>query len=370
MADAYAPYQQQQSSAYRHPDPKISGQRDENGPPPARHAAQHHATGNAPYDPSYFPPPPRSERGYDEAGGRQTASYAGSEAREDDGQAMTPYDGEKAYAQYSDAYGPPDYGGQRPAPPPSDYDRRQEQRGGYDDRRHDDRRHEDRRHDDRRQDDSGRYEDRERRRNSRPPPSDYDYEYDDDYDRRRDSRPPASHADDRRHRDKRSPDKRSPIERGKDLLRGGGGEGERGLGATLLGGAAGAFIGDQVGGKGKHGKDSALGTLGGALVGAIGAHAAERQWDKREKSKEERERGKGGTEERNKVARRSYMDEYAAGGDDPYYGSRGQSREDGSRGGAAPRDEFRPRRADQRSAPPKQRRRRREESSDSYTSDE
>lgn len=358
MAEPYVPYQQQQQpSAYRHPDPKISGHRDENAPPPARQAA-HHATGNVPYDPSYFPPPPRSDRGYEDAGGRQTASYTGSEAREDDGQAITPYDEEKAYAQYTDAYGPPDYSGQgqRPAPPPSDYDRRQhhDQRGGFDDRRPDDR---------------YRYEDRERRRNSRPPPSDYDYDYEDDYDRRRDSRPPHSHADEHKRKEKLS-----PIERGKQLLQGA--DGERGLGATLLGGAAGAFIGDQVGGKGKHGKhgksgkDNALGTLGGAIVGAIAAHGAERQWDKREKSKESRERSKGGAEERNKIARRSHMDEYAAGGDDPYYGSRGQSREDVSRGGAAPRDEFRPRRADQRGAPPRRRRRRDDESSDSYTSDE
>ncbi|KAK4541652.1 hypothetical protein LTR36_007796 [Oleoguttula mirabilis] len=356
MAEAYAPYQQQQqqqqSSAYRHPDPKISGHRDELAPPPPRHAAQKHATGNAPYDPTYFPPPPRSERGYDydDAGARPTASYAGSEARDDDGQAIAPYDEEKAYAQYSDAYGPPDYGGQRPAPPPSDYDRR------HDERRHDDRPRRD--------------EQRERRRNSRPPPSDYDY--DDDYDRRRrNSRPPASHADDD---DRKRKDKRTPIERGKDLLRSaGGGDGERGLGATLLGGAAGAFIGDQVGskGKGKHGKDSALGTLGGALVGAIGAHAAERQWEKREKSKEEHERSRGGVEERNKVARRSYMDEHAAGGDDFYAGSRGQSREESGRGGgAAARDEFRPRRAGQRGAGAPRRRRGRGESSDSYTSDE
>lgn len=45
-------------------------------------------------------------------------------------------------------------------------------------------------------------------------------------------------------------------------------EGERGLGASLLGGAAGAFAGHKMGGGG-------LGTVGGMIAGAIGANVLE-----------------------------------------------------------------------------------------------
>ncbi|KAJ5576054.1 hypothetical protein N7535_002980 [Penicillium sp. DV-2018c] len=44
-------------------------------------------------------------------------------------------------------------------------------------------------------------------------------------------------------------------------------EGERGLGSTLLGGAAGGFVGNKMG----HGF---LGTAGGAVLGAVGANMA------------------------------------------------------------------------------------------------
>lgn len=46
-----------------------------------------------------------------------------------------------------------------------------------------------------------------------------------------------------------------------------GAEGERGLGSTLLGGTAGGFLGHKMAG-------GALGTVGGAVVGAVGANAA------------------------------------------------------------------------------------------------
>ncbi|KAL4784045.1 hypothetical protein BJX76DRAFT_233530 [Aspergillus varians] len=46
-----------------------------------------------------------------------------------------------------------------------------------------------------------------------------------------------------------------------------GAEGERGLGSTLLGGAAGSFLGHKMGG-------GALGTVGGAVAGAVGMNAA------------------------------------------------------------------------------------------------
>lgn len=45
-------------------------------------------------------------------------------------------------------------------------------------------------------------------------------------------------------------------------------EGDRGLGATLLGGAGGAFVGHKTAG-------GALGTLGGMVMGAIGANVLE-----------------------------------------------------------------------------------------------
>ena len=356
MADPY--YQQQQH--YRHPDPKTSGYRDENAHPRRYNDAPSEAST---YDPSHFPPPPRTERGHDERS--VTESYAGSEAR--NGQALAPYDDEKAYAQYSDAYGAPDYG-RRSQAAPSEYGRSQAAPSEYGGRRSHPPPQSDYDRNDRRRDDDRRYDDRprrneprERRRNSRPPSSDDSYSdddtYDRDYDRRhRGSRPPIE--------DGKGKEKKSRLERGKELFRSG--EGERGLGATLLGAAGGAFLGDQIAnkngkGKGKGSKgETALSTIGGALVGAIGANAAERQIGKIEKEKE------GGKEGKDKAARRSYMDEYATGGDDPYGGSagRGQSREDRSRGV----DEFRPKRADRRGEP--RRRRRRDRSSDSYTSDE
>ncbi|KAJ5358757.1 uncharacterized protein N7496_011170 [Penicillium cataractarum] len=48
-------------------------------------------------------------------------------------------------------------------------------------------------------------------------------------------------------------------------------EGERGLGATVVGGAGGAFVGHHVGKKSDHGT---LGAVGGALAGAVMANMA------------------------------------------------------------------------------------------------
>jgi hypothetical protein len=60
------------------------------------------------------------------------------------------------------------------------------------------------------------------------------------------------------------------------------GEGERGLGATVLGGGAGAFLGHKMG----HG---ALGTIGGLAIGAIAANALEHHEKKKhEERREER----------------------------------------------------------------------------------
>ncbi|KAL2803119.1 hypothetical protein BJX63DRAFT_437227 [Aspergillus granulosus] len=52
---------------------------------------------------------------------------------------------------------------------------------------------------------------------------------------------------------------------------GGEGEGERGLGATVLEGAGGAFVGHKVGKESDHGT---LGAIGGAVAGAVVANLA------------------------------------------------------------------------------------------------
>ncbi|KAL3481278.1 hypothetical protein BJX99DRAFT_253582 [Aspergillus californicus] len=49
------------------------------------------------------------------------------------------------------------------------------------------------------------------------------------------------------------------------------GEEERGLGATVIGGAGGAFVGHKIGKKSDHG---VLGTVGGAIAGAVVANFA------------------------------------------------------------------------------------------------
>ncbi|KAJ9619213.1 hypothetical protein H2203_008542 [Taxawa tesnikishii (nom. ined.)] len=63
----------------------------------------------------------------------------------------------------------------------------------------------------------------------------------------------------------------------------GGAEGERGLGATLIGGAGGAFLGHELGG-------GALGTIGGLIAGAIGANALENRHEKKKKEKKHKKR--------------------------------------------------------------------------------
>ena len=66
-----------------------------------------------------------------------------------------------------------------------------------------------------------------------------------------------------------------------------GADGERGIGATLLGGAGGAFLGHKM----EHG---ALGTLGGLAIGAIAANAFEHhEKKKKEEHREERSYDEG-----------------------------------------------------------------------------
>ncbi|KAK5109616.1 hypothetical protein LTR62_006853 [Meristemomyces frigidus] len=300
-------------SAFRHPDPKIGGGYDP--------TYDYNSQPGRGYDPNNFPPPPRSEHGTN-ASAYEEHGYAprGHANPEDDPHALAPYDEEKAWAQYTDAYGPPPASDRssvrqaRPAPPPmtDSFDSR------YDDRRYDD-------------GGRSRYDDRDHRRQSRGYRDDRDY----DYDRRERARPPPSEDDDRlrKHHSHGSP------KSGKDFL--GGGDGERGLGATLLGGAAGAFLGDQA-------DKGMLGTVGGAVLGALAAKAGEKQWDKREKKKETKE----------VVTRRRLDEEYRSSSGDRYHASRGSS---------SRMDEFRPRRE---GVPPGSRRRRDERSEEGYMSDE
>ena len=51
------------------------------------------------------------------------------------------------------------------------------------------------------------------------------------------------------------------------------GEGERGLGSTLLGGASGVFIGKKI-------CVCGLGSVGGSVLGAIGANLLDKHHDK------------------------------------------------------------------------------------------
>ena len=57
-------------------------------------------------------------------------------------------------------------------------------------------------------------------------------------------------------------------------------DGEKGLGATLVGGASGGFLAHKVGG-------GLLGSLAGAVAGAIGANALEHQHKKHKEHKQE-----------------------------------------------------------------------------------
>jgi len=326
----------------------------ENTPPPPRHHGDYlpppPANGDASYDRNAFPPPPRQEhgggrypeddhvdgRGYSYGGGprdfdryERDRPYVPLEPRAHDGNALAPYNQEKAYAEYTDAYGAPDYGsGGGPSP-----------RGGYygdHERRYDNPRRVNSRdpydeYDDRRR--SHHYEGR--RNNTYPPLSSTrsDYYDDDDYPRQ----PPS------RKRDSTSKHHSS----GKDILRGG--DGERGLGATLLGGAAGAFLGDQA-------DKGVLGTVGGAVLGAVAAGALDRQVGKREQSKGLRKKYDGEP--------RGDRREHSS------YGSRG-----GTVGPPPPRyrdprekvEEFRPRREGRRGGAHGKGR---GSSSDSYTSDD
>ncbi|KAK5676327.1 hypothetical protein LTS10_011139 [Elasticomyces elasticus] len=338
-------YPPQQPSGFRHPDPKIGGysngrpqhssyDRDGYPIPPSAPAAPQA------YDPNNFAPPPRSDYtgsrgGYED----ERASARGGSVGDSNPQAVAPYEEEKAWANYNEAYGPPGQEQQyderqrrRPAPPPSSTAGSDAQYNGthgrYDDggrSRFDDR-------DDRRRQQSSRYDDdyddydrereRDRDRRDRPPPR----------------RSPSEESDRRLRRHRSSPTKTGKT--GKDFL--GQSDSERGLGATLLGGAAGAFLGDQA-------DKGMLGTVGGAVLGALAAKAGEKQMDKRQQKKEAGGRRRG--------------DSDYVGSPDSNYGGGGRRAAPSDRGSV---DEFRPR----REARGPERRTRRDDDSDGYYSDE
>ncbi|KAK1807649.1 hypothetical protein LTR12_018003 [Friedmanniomyces endolithicus] len=321
-----------QQSAFRHPDPKIGGSGNPNTTANTRSRREYDRDGypippDAPsasgaYNPNHFPPPPRSDYADSRGGYEEERANERGSTVDDNPQAIAPYDEEKAWAQYNDAYGPP--GGQheyddrqqrRPSPLPSstvESESRYDSRGNGRD-----------------YDDGGRsrYDDRDDRRRNRPSRYEED-EYNDYDDRDRDrDRQTYDHEprrapsdDDYRLRKHRSPTTTNKT--GKDFL--GQSDSERGLGATLLGGAAGAFLGDQA-------DKGILGTVGGAVLGALAAKAGEKQIEKRQQKKEDSGKRRG--------------DSDYVGSPDAYYGG------GSGRGGERTRpsdmdsvDEFRPRR--------------------------
>ena len=293
----------QRSPAASHQYDPRDYERD-SGPP-----AHDHSRSGRDNDPNYFPPPPRS--GYDDpdrpgsqhggggggdgggGGGSGGSSYGAERDRPYAPRDPRPHDFNQV-APMDDEYpdddgrsrGDPDqrspnyrYDRNRPPPPPSDYS--MEWRPRYDERssrgggggggggRRDSRGYTDRGYDD--EDDDSRYDDR-------------------DYDRRtrssggRDRKSSRSKSRNRRS----SEGRRTPIDEkalrypsdpkkgGRDVL--GGSEGERGLGATLLGGAGGAWLGHEFG-------KGTLETLGGAIVGAVAGKALEKEVEKHKERK-------------------------------------------------------------------------------------
>lgn len=220
----------------------------------------------------YFDGPPMNGVGTGAPGERP---FAPEEPRPHEGNQLACYDEEKAYAEYHSAYGSEGYG---PAPPAPEYGR------AYDDRRHVPQQRYSEEQGARRYDSRSSHDDRDRNISRYSRHSTYD---DRPRPRDRPSMPP-------------------PLRASTDIF--GQGDGKRGLGAALLGGAAGAILGNEAG-------RGALGTLGGIAVGAIGANALEKHFEQRK-------------EGRDMEARRRYQGSYEAGGSDPYYGSRGPSRRD------------------------------------------
>lgn len=201
----------------------------------------------------------QSDRGYSRAppAGSEHSGYAPTQRpRGDSLYALAPYDEEKAYAEWNRAYGPEaqapppqsEYGSRAPPPPPDSRSRM--------------------RHADQRSDDLITYDARGR------PYDDVslttDTTYIDHRRRRYHSRPPPPLSP-------RSP--RSPLPQNEDK--------DRGVSA-LIGGASGAYLGNRLLGKG------ALGTLGGAVAGAIGVNVIEHFDGKQRQKKEIKNRRRRG----------------------------------------------------------------------------
>ncbi|GIZ46304.1 hypothetical protein CKM354_000943300 [Cercospora kikuchii] len=220
----YVPYQD--STAY-----------SQAGPPPDSY----------PYDPrdhdayssreSFTSGPPRSQYTY---GDRDlNRPYAPSEPRPHAGNQMAPYDDNKAEAQYQEweERSRANYThGRRPSSVGYGGRRSEDSYDGY-----------------------------------------YDDRYDDYDDRRRPGRGRRRYSDEETITEKALRYPSDPKKGGRDVL--GASEGERGLATNILGGAGGAFLGHKLG------RGGAIGTIGGALVGAIAAQAAERQYAKRKEEK-------------------------------------------------------------------------------------
>lgn len=238
--EGYVPYQDSYSSFDRMP--ANGGARD-----------QRDQRGNG-Y--GYSSPPPANRDGYPDRGFSERIysdrPYAPFEPGAHAGNMISPYDEAKADAGWRD-YDELQRAYTHENIPPSEYSRRAPP------------------HDDRYYDDlDGRYDDRDSRYHDR----DYDRSYERDCDRRRRRRSRRNSEADFREKTLGYPS--DPKKGGRDLF--GGSEGERGVGAKLLGGAAGALLGHKF-------ADGALGTVGGAVLGAIASGAAERHYEKRKGEK-------------------------------------------------------------------------------------
>ncbi|KAK4505971.1 hypothetical protein PRZ48_003936 [Zasmidium cellare] len=192
-----------------------------------------------------YGPPPGPER-----------PYAPNEPHPHEYNEMTPYDDEKAEAEWRRGVESA-YTYQRPPPPPQDpeYLRRRALEEEARDREIERERAFERQ---RRDDEDRYYEERDRER-----------ERERERERRR-----RREEDSVREKVLRYPS--DPKKGGRDVF--GGSEGERGLGAKIAGGAGGALLGHEL-------SDNVLGTLGGAVVGAVAANVFEKHHEKRQTAK-------------------------------------------------------------------------------------
>ncbi|EME46966.1 hypothetical protein DOTSEDRAFT_69077 [Dothistroma septosporum NZE10] len=234
--DQYIPYEQHPQQSDHFPDYANYG-----AAPSDTRPQQHRPTPTEYFDRAYAPSSDPSSQSHQQV---------------DPNSAMTPYDDEKAEAEWRRGVEEA-YTYQRPEPPPTAYTERE----AYEDDLMREQRERER--------DLDRIEwERER-----------DRRYFEERSRQRDR------SRDRERRRKRDEDSirekvtgypSDPKKGGRDVF--GSSEGERGLAAKLAGGAGGAWIAHEV-------TDNALGTLGGLIVGAIAANTLEKQVEKRQNRK-------------------------------------------------------------------------------------